>query len=223
LKVIAVISYKYDEDHLEDLSQNLSGLADEIIFIFDSNGDLLRNEGAYREGLVRKAEQGGADYMIAIDPDERFERRTAARMRKLMKKYRGQRVFFEFNYREMYSPKKYRFDGIWGTKTRIMIFPLFEDNVYSDARLHSPHQPLNTEYKSIHTGLNVYHLKHIRSDLRENRRDTYKSLDPTGKYNPPGYDYLDDNTGLRLKRIGMRRSYLPRYRHYEIDPAIFDI
>ncbi|MGK0722262.1 hypothetical protein [Leucobacter sp. W1478] len=217
------MSYKFDQDHLEDLKKNLRGLADVCLFTYDEHGELLRNEGKYREALVRQAEAAGADYVISIDPDERFERGTASRMRHLMRRYLGERVLFEFNYRELYSPNKYRIDGIWGTKSRIMIFPIFPDNVYSDARLHSPHQPLNDEFRAVHTGLNVYHLKHIDPKLRKNRRDTYSSLDPQGEFNPPGYDYLDDETGIQTKRIPVRRLYRPKYREYNIDQRIFDL
>lgn len=221
IRVIAIVSYKFDADLLADLQENLRGIADECIIRFDEHGELLLDEGRYRESMVREAEAAGADYVVSIDPDERFEKRTARKMQWLMRLHLGQRVLFEFNTRELYAPKKYRVDGIWGSKSRIMIFPIFADNIYSDAKLHSPHQPLNDGYRSVHTGLNLYHLKHIRPELRKNRRDTYVRLDPKLEFNPPGYDYLDDETGMRLKKIPLWRRYSPKYRKYSMDPGIF--
>lgn len=223
LKVVAVVSYRFDEDHLDDLKRNLEGFVDEIILNQDEAGELLKNEGPYRERLVRAAERAGADYVVVVDPDERFEVATARRLRRLMWRYRGERIFFEFNLRELYSPGKYRVDGIWGEKRKIAIFPAFSDNVFSQERLHSLRQPLNPEYRSIRTGLNIYHLKHIDPALRRNRRDLYTALDPNADLNHVGYDYLDDLTGMRLRKIPFWRRYRPQYREYDTDEAIFEV
>lgn len=221
--VVAVISYKYDADHLVDLQANIAGIADKCIIQFDTHGDLLRDEGRYREAMVRQAEAAGADYILSIDPDERLEKRAARRIRKLLRKHLGERVLFEFHVRELYTPTKYRVDGVWGRKSRFLIFPAFADNEYSSGRLHSPHQPINAGYRSIHTGLNLYHLKHISAELRRNRRDTYTALDPQARFNPAGYDYLDDESGMVLRSIAGGRAYSPKYRQYQIDPGIFEI
>lgn len=223
ITVVAVISYKFDADHLVDLQENISGLADTCIIQFDEHGELLRNEGRYREAMVRRAEAAGADYILSIDPDERLEKRAARRMRKLLRKHLGERVLFEFHVRELYTPTEYRVDGVWGRKSRILIFPAFADNEYSSGKLHTLHQPINDGYRAIHTGLNLYHLKHISAELRKNRRDTYTALDPESKFNAAGYDYLDDESGMVLRRITGGRSYGPRYREYRIDPGIFAI
>ncbi|MCL1877062.1 hypothetical protein FWF74_03455 [Candidatus Saccharibacteria bacterium] len=224
MKVIATVSYKYDGDYLDDLKENIKDIADEVIIKFDEKGIFLKGAGEYRAEMYRQAEQAGADYILVIDPDERLEKKSAVKIRKLLEKYYGQRVSFEFNFREMYTPTSYRIDGIWGEKKREMIFSVFPDNVYPDVKLHEPRCPVNDDCKRIKTGLNVYHLKHIKPELRKHRKELYKKLDPKSKWNgDAGYDYLDDEIGMKLKKVPSRRMYKPVYRDYKIDEEIFNI
>lgn len=221
-KVVAVVSYRFDKDYLEDLKKNISPLVDEVIVSYDIDGLLWKDEGKYRSEMIKKAEKAGADYVLVIDPDERLEKRAVKTIRKLIGKYDGQKVLFKFNYRELYQPNKYRIDGIWGRKERVMVFPLLPDNKYSTDKLHTPHQPINDDFKTIDTGLNVYHLKHIKAELRKNRKEIYNKLDPDHKYNgSAGYDYLDDETGMQLEKIKFSRRYLPKYRDYKVDEGLF--
>ena len=223
MKVIATVSYKYDGDYLDDLKENIKDIADEVILKFDEKGIFLKNAGKYRAEMFRRAERAGADYILAIDPDERFEKGAARKIKKLLKKYYGQKVLFKFHFREMYTPNSYRVDGIWGGKEREMIFSVFPDNIYSDAKLHEPRYPINDDYKWIRTGLNVYHLKCIKPELRKHRKELYKKLDPESKWNGgTGYDYLDDETGIGLKKVPFWRMYKPKYRDYKIDERIFN-
>jgi len=223
MKIVAVASYRFDGDYVDDLKANVHGLADQVILRHDPDGALLRDEGRYRREMIESARQAGADWALVVDPDERFERRAVRRLRALAVQHAGEKVLFEVAFRELYTPRHYRVDGVWATKTRVVLFPLFDDNLYSDARLHTPRQPLNPEYRLIRTGLNLYHLKHIEPALRTHRKQLYNKLDPELRYNSVGYDYLDDETGMQLERIGWRRGYRPRYRAYEMDPAIFQV
>lgn len=223
VRIVALVSYKYDEDYLADLKGNLDGLVDEVILRYDDDGSFWKHEGQYRKDMLAQAQRAGADYVIVIDPDERLERSARRKLRQLAEEHHGEKVLFELNFRELYAPNKYRVDGLWGRKSRVMLFPLRPDNVYSDAKLHAPRQPLNSDYTTIATGLNVYHLKHIEPQLRSHRKQIYNKLDPEGALNgDAGYDYLDDETGMELVRIPLGRGYAPRYRQYRIDPAIFD-
>jgi len=224
MKIVALVTYKYDSDYLSDLKDNLDNLADEIIVKFDQHGDFWKDEGKYRSEMVATAEQVGADYIVVIDPDERFEVETATKLKTLMRQYlpTNERVLFEFNYRELYEPDAYRIDGTWGEKTRVMAFRSLPDNVFSDAKLHTPRQPLNEDSLVIKTGLNVYHLKHINPALREHRAEIYKKLDPNAIYNPVGYDYLNDETNMRLSKISIGKEYNPPYKDYQIDDQIFN-
>lgn len=222
MKVIGLITYKYDKDYIEDLKSNLKGLVDEFIVKFDEHGDFWKHEGKYREDMVRQAEEQQADYVIVIDPDERLEKKAVKKLRRLMEQHLGKRVMYEFNFRELYTPNTYRVDGVWGSKERVMAFAVFADSKYSPRLLHAPREPMSEGFERIKTGWNVYHLKHIKPELRANRRDVYNALDPDKKFNAPGYDYLNDEEGMELKKVPFARMYKPAYRDYTIDQAMFE-
>ena len=48
----------------------------------------------------------------------------------------------------------------------------------------------------------------IRREERLARRRRYERLDPTARWQAEGYAYLTDETGLRLRRVRVRRRYL---------------
>lgn len=182
----------------------------------------MKHEGQYRKQMIEIAKQKGANWAVIIDPDERFERYAGKILNRLIAKHHGQKVMFQLNFKELYRPDAYRSDGIWDTKIRIPVFPLRDDNIFTDARLQAPKQPLNQDYEIINTGLNIYHMKHITPELIQHRRDLYTKLDPDWQFNAIGYDYLIDETGIQLTAIESGREYLPPYRDYQIDEAIFD-
>ena len=121
-------------------------------------------------------------------------------------------IIWKFRLREMYSPSAYRVDGIWGKKKIACLFPLRAGQIFSDAFLHGSRCPTNPNYEKQDSGLNIYHLKMITEERRRARRDLYKQLDPLNTYQQIGYDYLGDESGLVLKRIGSRRKYSPLHR-----------
>jgi hypothetical protein len=223
VKIVAATWYKYDRDYLGDWRRNLSDLCDDFLTIEDTDGGLMYDEGRYREDLLAQAKEMGADWVAVIDPDERLEKSAARKIKEIINGHDGEKAMLQLHFRELYTPNKYRIDGEWGKKIRVPIFPLLEDNIYSDQRIHTPKHPLNGDYKVIDTGLNIYHLKHIVPELRKHRRDLYSKLDPTHEYQSIGYDYLNDETGMELRRIAFRRMYRPRYREYKMDNGIFEI
>ena len=219
--ITAVTAYKYDKDYLDDYKENLKELVDDFVIEFDADGSFLLDEGKNRQMLLHTARQRGADWVVVMDPDERLEKKASQKIKKIISGWRGERIMLEFCYRELYSPNQYRVDDMWGKKNRIFVFPLFQDNIYSDAKLHTVKNPVNEGFHVIKTGLNVYHLKHIKPELRKQRKDLYNRLDPDLKYQSIGYDYLDDETGIRLEKIPFGRTYKPGYRDYKVDPEIF--
>lgn len=224
MKIVALVPYRFDADHLDDLHRNLKGFADEVITVNDAAGDLMKDEGRFRTGMLELAKQAHADYVTFIDPDERVERSAAKKLRALVEQHAGENVLYQFRLREMYTPNKYRIDGVWGQKTKVMLFPLREENEYSKAVLHWPRHPINGGFKVLETGLNVYHLKHIRPELRRHRKELYLMLDPANQSNgAAGYKYLDDETGMELQKIPLGRGYAPKYRNYALADGFFDL
>lgn len=222
-RVVAIVSYKYDKDLLSDLKSNLNGLVDDFLIKYDKNGDLMKHEGKYRRKMIESARSMGADWVVALDPDERFEKSSIKKIRQLVDKHLGEKMMFEFNFRELYTPREYRIDGIWGDKKRIAVFPVRDDNIFTDLKIHAPKNPLNNDYTIVKTGLNIYHFKHIRPDLRKQRRDLYTKLDPHSEAQDIGYDYLIDEEKMELESIPRGRDYAPVYRDYIIDKEIFNI
>jgi len=225
MKIIAVTSYKFDKDYLEDWKRNLRTLVDDYLIIYDKEGDFFKDEGKYRQLQYKLAKEKGGEWVVVLDPDERFEKGAAKKIKDIIKRYgnNADRLVLKFNFRELYEPKKYRVDGVWGKKVRFAVFRLKNDNIYSDKQLHTPKEPQNSDVKIIETDLNIYHLKHIKPELRKNRKDIYNKLDPQHKFQGIGYDYLDDETDMKLKGIAIGRGYCPKYRDYEIDERIFKI
>ena len=226
MTIIAATYYRFDQDYLDDYRRNLSTLVDDFLIVEDTAGELMKNEGAARQKLYAQAlDLGGpGSWVVVLDPDERIEKRAVKRIRSLIDQHTHQKVILRLNFRECYTPTSYRVDGPWGQKARLPIFPLFEDNVYSDAVLHMPKQPMNDDFTVIDTGLNIYHLKHINPRLRTQRKVLYNKLDPNHLLNGGlNYDYLDDESGMVLQKIPWRRRYLPAYHEYAIDEGIFDL
>ena len=223
-RVTAITYFRFDRDYLHDYKRNLRRLCDDFLIVEDTEGGLMHSEGEYRQRLYRKALDQGSKWAVVLDPDERIELRGIRKLSHLMAKAEqdGIPTVFRFDYRELYTPTQYRSDGIWGHKERMAVFPLLGGNVYSDADLHMPKQPLNADYRIVDTGINIYHLKHINPALRAQRRDLYEHLDPNHKYQSIGYDYLTDETGLALYKIPLSRMYWPLYHEYHMDDAIFE-
>ncbi len=223
MKIIAVTSYRFDSDYLEDYQKNLAPLVDDYVIDYDKDGVFFLEEGKQRKRLIDLAASKGADWVIVVDPDERLEKNATKKFKKIIENWRGEKIMLQVNFRELYTPDAYRVDGVWKNKTRIIAFPVFSDNEYSQARIHTLKQPLNSDFRKINTHINLYHLKHINPRLRKHRKEIYEKLDPDNQYQKMGYNYLDDESGIKLKSIPFYRTYQPVYREYRIDEAMFDI
>src|SRR4051794_25031238 len=82
--VLAVFSYRYDADLIPDLLENIEPMIDGWVAFDDRNaGDLFSDEPRRRRLLIERAEELGATWVLAIDPDERIERDGATRIRAL--------------------------------------------------------------------------------------------------------------------------------------------
>ena len=212
-KVIAVFAFRYDAHLVPGLLQNIEPFIDGWVSYDDrANTAPPTTEPQRRHALIEAAHAAGANWILAVDPDERFEDRLKDRMVELTAK-RG-RFAWSFNFREMYSPTEYRVDGLWGRKRQRRLFPIF-DGLFPIAERHSfSTKPFHGEwapngYKIRHSHVNLYHLKMIAPARREARRDLYNALDPDREFQKIGYDYLADETGARFERMAPQRAYSP--------------
>jgi hypothetical protein len=60
-----------------------------------------------------------------------------------------------------------------------------------------------------HLNMNVYHLRMIAVEDRIARHARYLALDPDGRFQPQGYGYLVDETGIELRTVPPDRDFLP--------------
>ncbi|MFZ2835770.1 MAG: hypothetical protein WAZ21_00415 [Candidatus Saccharimonadales bacterium] len=225
MKIVAVTNYRFDKDYLEDWKENLKPLVDDYVIVHDEDGFFHVDEGEARKRQYELARKKGADWIVVLDIDERIEKRAAKKIRKIIKlleRKGSPRAVLKLNFKELYEPGRYRIDGLWGKKVRNAIFSVKEDNIFSDARLHTPREPQNEDLIVVNTDLNIYHLKHIQPELRKHRKMIYNKLDPTNEFQAIGYDYLDDENGMILEKIPMGRKYIPKCKNYEIDKRIFE-
>lgn len=206
-KIIALFAYRYDEHLIPDLLENIRPFTDGWIAWDDTKRtDLWYNEGQIRRSLIEQARSSGADWVLAVDPDERYEQSLSVRISEMIS---GDRFnLWGFRFREMYAPDQYRVDGVWGDKVRFNLFALNPGQTFMDMHVHCPWCPTNPEYKHVLTDLNLYHLKMIDPQARKDRADLYDKVDVSG-LQTLGYDYLADETGIILENIPDGKGYSP--------------
>ena len=167
------------------------------------------NETANREELLKKAKELGADWILAVDPDERFEKSFLKNLRSIVESSDKSTVY-GLHLRELWDNyDQFRTDGIWGRKINYCLFPLNGDIIYSIRRtkLHHPWYP---DYLHGHERIidyNKYHLKMITPEGRKKRANLYKALDPNNECQSIGYDYLVDENGLEIQKIAPEFEY----------------
>ncbi|QKC82012.1 hypothetical protein [Mesorhizobium sp. NZP2077] len=207
-RTIAVFSYRYDAHLVSDLLANLDPIVDGWIAFDDRKAQgIFSSETQRRRLLLESARDAGADWILAMDPDERLERATADRIGQLTSRRR--RIAWGFRLREMYSPTDYRIDGRWGEKVQHRLFRAYDPLDYRSSDLHGPWYPAGVGFREKDTGLNLYHLKMIEPRRRYGRQALYKHLDPKHEMQDIGYDYLTDETDARFERFSPGHEYHP--------------
>lgn len=210
-KLFAAYAYRYDADLVQDLLKNIGAFIDGTVSWDDRGNTVLwRHCGQLNNRLTEEARAKGADWVLHIDPDERFERNAGRQIRKLIEA--PGKIIYGFRFRELWTPDSYRTDGVWGQKVKYVLFPLLPGQAFMCTPIHSQVSPQNSDYQRVPTDINLYHLKMIDPQNRKDRRDLYQSLDPEHRFQSIGYDYLADETGLTLERIAPGREYDPPYR-----------
>lgn len=215
-RCVAVFSFRYDVQLVPDLIENLRPIVDGWISWDDRQAaTMYTGDRDRRKLLIQAAYDAGAEWVLAMDPDERLERAAAQQLPWMIRMPFA--TSWSFALRELYAPDAYRVDGIWGQKRQARLFRLFdrqfpiaETGAFDTAELHEPwvHYPRGRR----RSDLNLYHLKMITPERRKARSALYNALDPERRYQKVGYDYLADDSGAVLEKIPAGREYLPAHR-----------
>ncbi|CDX31784.1 conserved hypothetical protein [Mesorhizobium sp. SOD10] len=209
-KIVAVFSYRYDQHLVPDLIANLAPVVDGWVAYDDRASEgLFSSEPQRRRALIAAAHEAGADWVLAMDPDERLENAVAGRIGRLISGSR--RIAWGFRCREMYTPASYRVDGPWGQKMQHRLFGAYPPERYRSKDLHGAWFPDDIGFRLEDSGLNLYHLKMIEPKRRTARRDLYNRLDPDRRLQQIGYDYLADESGIVLEAVPKGREYFPAH------------
>lgn len=221
--------------YLPDLFENLAGQVDGVVALDDQSTDgsaefverqrsvlkLLRvapgaqeelEDGRNHRRLTEAAWEFDADWLLGIDADERVERdfRRRANAEITGAEAAGRSALW-VHVREIWDdPTTFRADGIWGQKRKICLFKSSRDHEFHDARVHAmwasmPPPPGDWPQAD----LLLYHLRMLRTPDRAARAARYERIDPDHVWQEIGYDYLLDDTSLRLEPIQPGRGYFP--------------
>jgi tetratricopeptide (TPR) repeat protein len=209
-KVAAVFSYRYDAQLVPGLIENISPSVHAWVGFDDRAAvEAMSNEPARRNVLLNAARAIGAEWILAVDPDERFEIGLEDRITQMTN--REEPALWNFAIRELFLHDSYRIDGLWGGKKQMRLFPANASNAASGDNYHGGWVKLHSGLRSFDSGLNLYHLRHILPARRQHRRDTYAAADPDRRFQKIGYDYLVDERSMVLEAIAKGRGYFPHF------------
>lgn len=234
VRLLAVTMVLNESRFLPGMLRNVGPQVDGIVALDDGSTDgsdrlleefpqvveLLRNPphssggnepGGHRR-LVEAALRHGAEWIVAVDADERLEHEFRPRAERVIR--RGRRIglkAFEIYIRELWSsPGFYRSDGIWGRKWGPRLFRALSGHRFEERPLHAAKAPLQGKVFGIFplADLIIYHLRMVRPQDREARRRRYERLDPEARCQPGlGYAYLTDERGIKLRPVPARRKF----------------
>lgn len=208
--VLAAFSYRYDAHLVPALLQNIGPAVHGYVAWNDQSADAaLTSEPARRTLLLQEARRLGASWILAVDPDERFEDNLAAEMPGMIG--RGEGNLWMFTVREMFDEDSYRTDGVWGGKSHMRLFPMSAVKGELTIALHGRWISDSTGYLTRDSRINLYHLRMATKARRSLRRNLYAAADPDRAFQKIGYDYLDDERGMRLERVPASRAFTPAF------------
>lgn len=208
--MLAVFSFRYDAHLVPALLSNIEPLVDGWISYDDRHHEaLISNEVHRRIQLLSAAREAGADWALAVDPDERFEASLSIAMEDLLSV--DDVCAHSFALREMFAVDRYRVDGVWGRKRQARLLSLKRGVRRPEGELHLSWHSFVPEARLNHTMFNLYHLKMIAPIRRAARARLYQHLDPGSLMQRQGYEYLNEDTGAVFEGVPAGREYFPAH------------
>lgn len=213
MKIIAIFAFcNADKELVKGVKENLSWV-DDFVIHDDTKRTEPFNEYKIRHSMKERAIKKGADWILELDPDERFEKNAEIIFRAVT--YNKAKVRYRVNFRELYTPDSYRVDGSWKLKHRISLYPVYPDQKMKNKHFNVKTWPVGKDYKTIALDVNLYHLKHIEPENRAERVRWLKQQDPNNKTQKKGYNYLLNENHIELEKIPKGREYIPKYERWE--------
>lgn len=234
-RLLCVTAFRNERRFLADFFTNVAPQVDDILALDDGSTDgsgelaaahpavreLIRvaprephrwNELRNRRLLVNAAARHGAEWVMAVDADERLERHFRDRVDALLAAAGPDGpLAYRVVLRELWDePDRYRVDGVWGQKGMARLFRLRPDHDFGSRALHGHWAPENSSEPGggfTQADLIVYHLRMIDAVDRERRKQRYLALDPDRRWQAIGYEYLTDPAGLVLEPLPDGRDY----------------
>jgi hypothetical protein len=221
--VLAVFSFRHDAHLVPGLLANIAPLVHGHVAWDDRDAETaLSSEPMRRNLLLAEARRLGARWILAVDPDERFEDRFAARLPEMLAL--GEGNLWHFNLCEMFSPRAWRTDGVWGGKSLMRLFPADAAGAELSVPLHAGWVAEGDGFMRRAAGVNLYHLRMATPARRRARRALYAAADPERQFQRIGYDYLDDERGMVLMTIPKGRDFSPAFVEdhglWAVDPGM---
>ncbi|CAB4913808.1 unannotated protein [freshwater metagenome] len=235
LRLIAVLAVRDEAAHLPSWLTNVAAQVDAIVALDDGSRDgsaeILRSHSSVAEvlanpidrprwdevgnhhALVACALRHGAEWIVALDADERLERRFRDRVERAIRRGRARGIeAFALPVLDLWdSPHAFRVDGHWGSRRVPRLFRARADHDFDERPLHAAKAPLQARRRGEFpkAGARIYHLGMLSREDRTARRARYEALDPDRHWQPIGYAHLTDETGLRLRRVRALRAFAP--------------
>jgi glycosyltransferase involved in cell wall biosynthesis len=173
--------------------------------------DHVWNDAISHRRLISTAWKHDPDWLLGLDADERLETDFRSRAERIIAT--SEHRAYSVHCREVWDhPLYFRVDGAWGRKRISRLFEARRDHDFDMRNLHCHWAPLNSRRDDGSfepADLNIYHLRMLKPEDRAARRARYEKLDSAEIFQPGGYAYLTDETGVRLKRAPRGRGYHP--------------
>ncbi len=208
-KIVAVFSFRYDASLVPDLIDNINPFIHAYVALDDRGATTaLTDEPPRRAALHAAARAAGADWVFAVDPDERYDPKLD-RLMPVLTAPADRPVLWRFRTRELFSMDAWRADGVWANKGKVILYPASVTHTTTDHAQHGAWVRREPSWLYLDSGLNLYHLRHISPRRTRHRRDTWAAADPARIWQDIGWDYLADTRAARFTPIPPDRRFRP--------------
>lgn len=231
MKIVGLCAFRDAASYLPGLIENLGSALDCVIWADDGSmdgsagiaesspitldiltrkrGEMFSHETENRALLLKRALAYGADWVLCMDADFRFEKRFLNSLEMIARDNEYTPVVW-LKLRDLWNAEnQYRVDGIWSHKTQPLLFRCVPFNEYHlPGTLHSQWVPpwMKQDALQSHTDWNVYHLGSLTPELRRQRVENFNRVD-AAKHYQSDYSYLCDETGLQVEKICPCRGF----------------